>query len=88
MSHGSSGGRPSVLNGKVGRQLVIIRGAWRTAVTNVAVDPSELGGVMMVYLKTKHQTLTIAKERRIWKSKLNINHWYKKTPSRSHHKRL
>ncbi len=28
--------------------------------TNVAVDPAGLGGVMVVYLKTKHQTLAIA----------------------------
>ena len=40
--------------------MVIIRGAWRTAVTNVATDPAGLGGVMVVYLKTKHQTLAIA----------------------------
>ena len=40
--------------------MVIIRGAWRTAVTNVATDLAGLGGVMVVYLKTKHQTLAIA----------------------------
>jgi hypothetical protein len=51
---------PGSTNGKVGGQLVIIRGAWRTAVTNVTVDPAGLGGVMVVYLKTKHQTLAIA----------------------------
>ena len=51
---------PGSTNGKVGGQLVIIRGAWRTAVTNVAVDPAGLGGVMVVYLKTKHQALAIA----------------------------
>ena len=51
---------PGTINGKVGRQMVIIRGAWRTAVTNVASDPAGLGGVMVVYLKTKRQTLAIA----------------------------
>ena len=51
---------PGTVGGKVGGQLVIIRGAWRTAVRNSATDRAGLGGLLIVYLKTKCSTLAIA----------------------------
>ena len=51
---------PGTPGGKVGGQLVIIRGAWRTAVCNTVTDRAGLGGLLMVYLKTKSSTIAIA----------------------------
>ena len=51
---------PGTVNGKVGGQLVIVRAAWRTAVTNVVRDKAGLGGVLVIYLKTRRHTIAIA----------------------------
>ena len=51
---------PGTSGGKVGGQLVIVRGAWRNAVRNCTTDRAGLGGLMVIYLKTKCHEIAIA----------------------------
>ena len=51
---------PGTPGGKVGGQLVIVRGAWRNAVRNCTTDRAGLGGLMVIYLKTKCHEIAIA----------------------------